>query len=408
MPNKGTTNLWNKEYIILLLVNLISAIGFNMVYTMIVDYSVNFLGGTLVMGGIIAGIFSITALCVRPFAGIMADNFNKKYICIWAIMLIIAASLGYAFSPNVGILLLFRVMHGIGFSINSTTNIALVSLCIPENRIGEGIGYLGVGQVFSQIVGPGLGELLKQAFGYKILFVSVALLSLCALILLIKLFPNKTENQKTEEKNNKKSGFTINSMIAQEVLFYALLGGVFSFGNGIVSSFLKVMCNERNIENYTAFFSINALVLFLIRMIIGKIVDKKGFTIVITGSFVIAAISMILLAYASSLNMIILAAILKAIGQGGGQVALQAESIKKVDESKRGVAASTFYIGADIGQGIGPWIGGFLSDTFNYKTTFSFTALLTLFCGIIFFINQMIARKNNILKNGNRFNIETN
>jgi len=141
------------------------------------------------------------------------------------------------------------------------------------------------------------------------------------------------------------------------------------------------------------FFSVNALVLFLIRMVAGKLVDKKGLTIVITSSFFASAISMVLLAYASNLNMIVFAAILKAIGQGGGQVALQAECIKNVDAGKRGVAASTFYIGADIGQGVGPWIGGFLSNTFNYKTTFSFTAFLTFVCGAVFFINQSVIQK---------------
>lgn len=393
MPDncKKNVSLWNKEYITLLLVNLISTIGFNMVYTMIVDYSVNSLGGTIVMGGIIAGTFSITALCVRPFAGILADNFRKKFICTLGIALITLASLGYALSPNVKVLFLFRILHGVGFSINSTTNIALVSLCVPEICIAEGIGYLGVCQVFSQIAGPWLGEFLKQAFGYKALFIIVALLSACALVLLVKLFPTEAGDHKTKIKNNQKPILSINNMIAREILLYALLGGIFSFGNGIVASFLKVMCNERKIENYTTFFSINALVLFLVRMVIGKVVDKKGVNPVITGAFIIAAISMFLLAYASNLNMIILAAVLKAIGQGGGHVALQAESIKNVDESKRGIASGTFYIGADIGQGIGPWIGGVLSSTFSYKTTFSFTALLTLLGGVAFFINRIMA-----------------
>ena len=101
MPDNSSkpSVIWNKNYIILLLVNLISAIGFNMVYTMIVDYTVNVLDGSLIMGGIIAGTFSITALFVRPFAGIIADNFNKKSVCFFAIILIITASSGYAFAP---------------------------------------------------------------------------------------------------------------------------------------------------------------------------------------------------------------------------------------------------------------------------------------------------------------------
>lgn len=82
--------------------------------------------------------------------------------------------------------------------------------------------------------------------------------------------------------------------------------------------------------------------------------------------------------------MLLTAAAMKAAGQGGGQVSLQAECIKKAGPKRSGVAASTFYIGSDIGQGVGPAISGVISSAFGCETAFLWTGLL-LFAGLIVF-----------------------
>ena len=80
---------------------------------------------------------------------------------------------------------------------------------------------------------------------------------------------------------------------------------------------------------------------------------------------------------------------MKAIGQGTGQLSLQSACIKKVDATRVGVATSTYYIGADIGQGLGPIIGGKVSELYSYKTMFYFVAILMV-VGIIVFIPYQI------------------
>jgi dipeptide/tripeptide permease len=79
---------------------------------------------------------------------------------------------------------------------------------------------------------------------------------------------------------------------------------------------------------------------------------------------------------------------LKAVGQGGGQLSLQAECIRRVDASRVGAAVSTFYIGADIGQGLGPVFGGAISDSFNYTVMFMICAVLILASTVIFNVYQ--------------------
>ena len=85
-----------------------------------------------------------------------------------------------------------------------------------------------------------------------------------------------------------------------------------------------------------------------------------------------------LLGHANALWMIVLAAIFKAFGQGIAQPAIQAESIHKMGEHKRGIASSTYYIGASIGQGFGPLMGGVLATSIGYKGMFNGCAFLLI------------------------------
>lgn len=376
-------SLWNRSFILLILVSLITAMSFNMVYVIISKYALE-VTPSLTIAGVIAGIFSIAALIIRPIAGVTADTMNKKRLCIIANLLITIALFGYTFSINVPTLFFFRILHGVAFGISGTVNIALVTNYIPKGRTAEGIGYYGLGQVMAQIISPNLGVQIEELYGFQPLFLLVTGLSLLGVLLLTRL--NYPKEQVT--KVSKKRKLTLNSLIAKEVLMYAIIGGMFSFGNGIVSSFLVLLGEERNIRNIGLFFSVGAIVLFVLRIFVGKIADNQGITLIVNISLIASAISMILIGFAPVLSILLLASVLKSIGQGGGQISLQAECIKRVDPSRVGVATSTFYIGADLGQGFGPMIGGAISSTFNYTILFLFCAVLMLVAMLVFNLYQ--------------------
>lgn len=379
----GVRSIWNKSFILLILVSLITAMSFNMVYVVISKYALE-VTSSLSIAGVIAGTFSIAALIIRPFAGATADTVNKKKLFIFANTLITIALFGYTLSGNVATLFFFRVLHGVAFGISGTVNIALVTQYIPKGRIGEGIGFYGLGQVMAQIISPNLGVYIEAHYGFQTLFLIVTGLSLVGVLLLTTL----KYTEEIKRKVHLKKKFTIKSFVATEVIVYAIVGGLFSYSNGIVSSFLVLVGEERNIENVGLFFSVAAIVLFVLRLFVGKLADKKGLTVVVSISLIAAAISMTLIGFASTLGILLVAAIFKSIGQGGGQISLQAECIKRVDPARVGVATSTFYIGADLGQGFGPMIGGAISSVFNYTTLYVFSAVLMLVVMFLFILYQ--------------------
>ncbi len=386
MKKKEVTNtLWNKSFIYLILISLFSAMSFNMVYVMISNYAIK-INDSLAIAGMISGIFSISALLVRPIAGRSVDIFNKRNLCILANLLMGLAVFGYAFTDQIPMLFFLRILHGFAFGLSSTANIALVSEFIPKERLGEGIGLYGIGQVIAQVIGPNLGVYISDELGFQPLFLLIAALSFIAGILLLFFPYPKTVRNKDENSNRTK--LTVDSLIAKEVIAYAIVGGMFSFGNGVISSFLILLAKERQITNAGLFFSVGALVLFAIRLFIGRIVDRQGLTLIVNISLLITAISMVMIGAAPVLSWLILASALKSLGQGTGQISLQTECIKRVDPSRIGVATSTFYIGADIGQGLGPILGGELSERYSYMVMYLTCAALMIITMVFFNIYQ--------------------
>ena len=363
---KKPEKLMNAGFLILIAVSLITALGFNMITTLISSYAVSF-GTELTAVGLISGIFSITALFFRPVGGVLSDFLNKKRICVYTTFLIALVIVFYALSPTVSILLVMRVLHGALFGINGTANMALATEFIPDDHMGEGLGYYGLGQVLAQIVGPTIGIAIRDAFGYRALFFIIAASTLLAAVVLQTAFHYETVVGHSSEGRH---SLSFSSLIAKECIFYSLIAGLFSMGNGIVNSFLVLLGESSKIAQISLFFSVNAIVLFVLRLLVGKVIDRANLLFIVNLSLLAGAGSMILIGKSGILVPILIAAAIKAFGNVGGQISLQSACVKRVDAARIGVATSTYYIGADIGQGLGPIWGGKVAEQFGYEGVF--------------------------------------
>ena len=359
-----------------------------MIATIVSSYAVS-LGAGLTLAGTLAGIFSISALIIRPFSGVALDILDKRNMCILSTIMICISFFGYAFAQNIPVMLFFRVLHGMSFGVSSTAAMALVSEHIPKERLGEGLGYFGLGQIISRICGPYIGIVVKDRFGYQNLFLLISVLTILAVII---LFVGK--DKRIENNNIKKRKMTVRleQLIVKDCIVYALVSGLFSLVNGITGSFLVLLGEERGIANIALFFSVNAIVLFILRFTVGRIIDKSSLSPIVIISLLLTGVSMLIIGRSTGLSMILLASVLVALGQGTGQLSLQSACIKKVDAAKIGVATSTYYIGADIGQGLGPILGGQISEIFDYGMMFDLTAIFMV-GGIALFIAYQIYDK---------------
>ena len=78
--------------------------------------------------------------------------------------------LGFTITTQIPLLIIFRIINGVGFALSGTSQISLASRYIPKDKMGEGFGYLGLGMVLGSAVAPGLGLAIADNFGMKITF----------------------------------------------------------------------------------------------------------------------------------------------------------------------------------------------------------------------------------------------
>ncbi|MBP0969438.1 MAG: MFS transporter [Oscillospiraceae bacterium] len=371
------TKLWNKSYIMILVLSTFIHSASYMVTPFVTKFALS-LGAPLTIATTIASLLSVAALILRPFAGRASDKFNRKIIILIANTITACCILAMSRVQTVNALVIIRFIHGIAFSFNGVAMMAFNSMFIPRDRLGEGMGWMALSTIVSQSVGPNLGMFIVDRYGYSASFLAAAGITVIGVIIFCFIPYSKTERVESKK-------FDINDFIIVRLIPYALILCLFSSGNGLITSMLVVFGEHRGIENISMFFTAYSIFMFMIRPFSGKLVDRKGLRVVLYPSLVIASAAFFILSGANTLTTVIIAGILKAIGQGSGSPAIQSTCLKMIGREKAGVVSSTCYIGADVGNAIAPIVGGYIADNFGYETMFRGYAVILLVFGMLIF-----------------------
>ena len=375
------TKLWNKWYITILLLSMVNHVASQLITPIVSKYAMS-IGAAMATAGTIVGLMSLAAMFARPFAGLSSDRINKKLIIAVTGAVTGVCMYLYSASKSVEMMAAVRFVHGISFSFSTVALLAFNTMFIPKDKIGEGIGWSVVTTTLATAMGPNLGLWLVDHFGYKACFAAAAIgtiiPNLCFLVV-----PDRQE----PHVPGKSAKFNVNDFISLQIFPFALLTGLFSCCNGIVNSFLALLGDERGIKGVGVFFTAYSVILIVTRPITGKLYDQKGIKFIMYPSVALAALSMLLLGKATSTWIVLLAGVLKALGQGTGAPSIQAHCLKKLGRDKAGVVSSTCYMGNDIGNTVGPAIGGLIASRTGYGSMFIMIAVSVIVIGwpLLFF-----------------------
>lgn len=133
------------------------------------------------------------------------------------------------------------------------------------------------------------------------------------------------------------------------------------------------------------YFTVMAIMLFLTRVLIGKLADKKGEGIFVYSCNVLMLGALHLLAFVPNNVTFIISGIFSGFAFGGIEPALQAMAVNIAPPERRGAANSTFLCAYDIGIGIGGGIAGVLIDAVGYNYMFAIISVANIISIIIYF-----------------------
>jgi MFS family permease len=133
---------------------------------------------------------------------------------------------------------------------------------------------------------------------------------------------------------------------------------------------MPIFSKARDIDNIGLFFTFYAVSMILTRLVTGRLADHYGFLKVLLPGMAMMFMLFVTLAVASSLPVVLLAALFYGVGFGTIQPILNAIVIKLSPPERRGAANATYYATMDIGYGFGSLAWGVVSQMTGFTVVF--------------------------------------
>lgn len=128
--------------------------------------------------------YNLTYAVLLLTGGLLADLIGRRRIFIVGAAIFTAASLIAAFSPTIGVLIGARAVAGVGAALLIPASLAIIRVIWRDARErGRALGIWAGCNGVALAIGPTLGGVLIQRFGWPSIFLVVVPVSLAAIVL---------------------------------------------------------------------------------------------------------------------------------------------------------------------------------------------------------------------------------
>ncbi len=174
---------WKRTLYLMTAAQLITAIGFSSIFPFLPLY-VKQLGssrgfGVEFLSGLVFSVQAVTMMLASPVWGSLADRYGRKLMVQRSMYGGAVLLLLMAFVRSAEELIVLRAVQGLVTGTIAATN-ALVASVVPRQRTGFAMGMLQVGFGSGVALGPVIGGVVADAYGYAAAFYVTAGLLLVA------------------------------------------------------------------------------------------------------------------------------------------------------------------------------------------------------------------------------------
>jgi MFS family permease len=375
--------LWTPTFWTFLFINLCIFLGFNMLLPTLSLY-LDAEGCSEREIGLVFGIFTLTSVAARLSANRLNKRFGALRVARFGLFICAVGTPFFFLFHDLPSYLAARLAQGAGFGVTSTLLVTLASRTIPPARLGEGMGYLGLGATVSMALGPYLGIILVSKLGFVALFLATSFSYLAATMVSLAL-PHIELPSIALSKDEK--GF----QIEWKALRPAIIIFIFGIAGASVTSYLAIYFDEKHLPSAAMFFMVSTLGTLVSRVTVGKIFDSHGHVFVVPPAIFLMFVALGSITFTPSYIILLVAAILYGLGAGALFPATQTLSLSSVPLERRTVASAYFFVALDIGIGLGSLAMGHLAGFFGtYQVTFVFALFALVGMGAYYFWSYII------------------
>ncbi|WP_139651035.1 MFS transporter [Raoultibacter phocaeensis] len=346
---------------------------------------INRLGGTATYAGLLAAVFSVAAAFARVLCGPIIDQKGRAIVMVIGSGLFAGGIIVPIFTNDTAAFVACRFFQGVGFSAVTTAAATAAADVLPFSRLGEGIGYYGLGQALAMSVGPALALLLVSTDPPENLFIGLAAMSIVMFVLALlcryERNPQKLPDtsvyrmrceahDRGEDAEAEPEQRGLRRVFEPSALPGALPMIVLSpaFGFGIF--FIGLYGTTLGIGNPGLFFSVSALSMIAVRLKSNAFMDRVAPFKVLAAAVACGIIAYLLLLAAGDVAALYyLAGIFYGACLGASMPICQSVAVKNTPAERWGAANALYLLATDVGVGIASIAWGAINDLFGFTTT---------------------------------------
>lgn len=351
-----------------------------MVYT--TKFAMTSFDATVSQAGFASGLFIISAIFARLFAGRYMDFLGRRRLLLGSAIGYGLLTFGYHFVGSMTALCLLRFLHGLTYGSISTIINAISVAIVPASRRGEGLGYFSLSVTMGAAIGPFLGVVLPQFNPLYVLVLCDVIAILVVLILLRVEVPTIRFGfwQRLEMKS-----LRLRTFIETKALFISVVALLGAIGYSAIMSYIGAYSEAIGlVVGGSLFYVVYSIVCLVFRPVSGIALDKFGNDVVMLPVLFLLIFGFLAVSVAESNAMLLLGAALVAIGYGTIPSAGQAIAVQHVRPNHYGLATATLYMALDTGNGVGPVLLGQVVPLYGFRAVYLCSACAAT-CAFLFY-----------------------
>lgn len=308
--------------------------------------------------GYLITIFTLPGVILTPILGVLADRVGRKQILVPSLILFGLAGFACFFTRDFHLLLLFRLLQGIGGASIGSLNVTLIGDFFEGRERAAAMGYnasvLSIGTASYPAIGGGLAML-----GWYFPFLLPALAVPIAFVVLYSLktpAPRNDQDLKTylgKAWKSIKDKRVIVIFIASIFTFIILYGAYLSYLPFLLDSTFSAPPYLIGI-----LFSVASLTTAITSSQMGKLSARFSNKILLKAAFIIYVCSLIIIPNVSYLWLLLFPLVLFGIAQGLNIPSLQTILTNLAPVENRAAFMSLNGMVLRLGQTLGPLIMG--------------------------------------------------
>ena len=187
---------------------------------------------------VVVGNILVTSVLLLPM-GRLSDIIDRKRVYSAGFAIFVDASALAGFSPNLAVLVIARILQGVGSAMIQANMTAMIISVFPEGERGKAIGAQMSVMGMGMIGGPALGGLLVNALGWRSIFlinIPVGVVGVAAAMFILNKSQFVTDIQAGQRPSFDWQGAVLSSGALLFLLVAISMGNRIGWGSGAIIS----------------------------------------------------------------------------------------------------------------------------------------------------------------------------